>query len=137
MPLPRFLGKLLGPATNLTTKVVTKVSRTTEDVQRDRHNVDIALSACLREGRLSEVRDPVAYVEFLRGCVEHTSYWVRPIKGTGSSSGSGAMRFGTLLDILKSGVPPLRFSEAQDVGLVADNLSNSLDVFHHKHERWH
>ena len=60
-----FLRKVSGSAGNLMAKVARKLSREMEHVRRDRHNVDIALSACLREGRLSEVRDPVAYVEFL------------------------------------------------------------------------
>lgn len=133
----RFLQKLSSPAEKLITKVATRVSRNREAVKRDRYNVDIVLSASLREGRLSEVRDPVAYVEFLRGCIEHTAYSITPVKGTDSSStNSAAMRFRTLLDILKSGVPPLGFSEAQEIGLVADRLSNSLDIFQRKDKGW-
>ena len=46
------------------------------------------------------------------------------------------MLFRRLLDILKSGVPPLRFSEAQDIGLVADRLLIRWDIFEHEDEGW-
>jgi predicted O-methyltransferase YrrM len=130
----KFLKKLSTPAVNLVTKITTNITR--EKVHRDRYNVDLVLSATLRDGRLSEVRNPVAYVEVLRGCIEHTAFSITPIKGAASSSSPAAIRFRTLLDTLRSGVPPLGFSEAQEIGLVADGLSNSLDPFQHKDKGW-
>ena len=132
----KFLGKLARPAVKYISKVAARVSQVREEVERDRHNVDLVLSAILREGRLSEVRDPVAYVEFLRGCIEHTAFSIIRVKGTEGSSIPAALRFRTLLDSLQSGVPPLGFDEAREIGLVADKLSGSLDPFRREDKGW-
>jgi predicted O-methyltransferase YrrM len=118
------------------TKVARTVSREREEVLRDRYNADIVLLAGLQGGLLSEVREPVAYVEFLRGCIEHTAFSITPVKETDSSRCPAAIRFRTLLDILKSGVPPLEFSRAREIGLLADRLSNSLDPFQRNEKGW-
>jgi predicted O-methyltransferase YrrM len=132
----KLLRKLGSPVVNLVKEVAAKILRERETVLRDRYNVDTVLSASLPERLLSEVREPVAYVEFLRGCIEHTTFSTTPVKDTHSSSGPASIRFRMLLDILQSGVPALAFSQAQEIGLIADKLSSSLDPLQFKGCEW-
>ena len=132
----KLLRKFASPVENLVTKIAARLLQEREWGLRDRYNVDIVLSASLPERLRSEIREPAAYVEFLRGCIEHTTFSITAIKETRSPPGSESIRFSTLVDILESGVPALAFSQAQEMGLIADKLSSSLDPLQHKGWQW-
>ncbi len=106
-----------------------------EEAVRDRRNVDIFLSAALRGSEaLSEIRDPAAYVNFLRSCIEHFACSVREVKAKPRVSDGPAKRFATLVDILGSSVPPIDFSAAQEIALIADRNGGLLQPL--ESERW-
>jgi predicted O-methyltransferase YrrM len=98
---------------------------------RDRHNVDLALSAalCGHDG-LRAIHYPVAYVEFLRSCLEHTAHIVTEVKAQSGDADSATKRFATLVDALGSGLPAIEFSVVRDIALMADRnlaLSESME----------
>jgi predicted O-methyltransferase YrrM len=99
---------------------------------RDSRNVEIVLAEAMREpGVLSTIRDPAAYVEFLRGCLERAVFDVRRIKAEVSadadSGSSAARRFETLLDQLRQGLPPVEFAAAREAALIADRYRRNSE----------
>jgi predicted O-methyltransferase YrrM len=103
-----------------------KICREAETASRDRRNVDIVLSTCLREEVLAKLHYPVAFIEFLRGCIEHRAFSVAPV-GPYASSTSCPRRLDRLLEVLTTGAPPLAFSQAQEIGLIADGILARFD----------
>ena len=74
---------------------------------RYQHNVDIALSGLLGDGRsMTGKNDAAAYVGFLRACIEPTKLHIEVIKSAGNSHDADANRFATLIDTLRH-VPPV------------------------------
>ena len=124
----RVLGGQERPSTtikrnlkNLARRSVELIAELSEKRLRDRHNVELVLSAALREGeRLQSIHYPVAYVEFLRSCLEHTAHSVIEIKAESDDLDSAAKRFATLVDELRSGLPAIEFPVAQEIALIAD-----------------
>ena len=81
---------------------------------------ELILAAIQADGGLSEVFDPLAYVNFLRECVEPLTFSLQEIKGKEDLDNVESKRFATLLFSLQSGLPPVDFRLAKDIGLVAD-----------------
>lgn len=133
MTVKELLRKLASPADRLMIRAAKKVSLETERSLRDRRNVEIVLSASLRDAR--DIQDPVAYVEFLRGCIEHTTFSIRSLKESADSTPQ-FVRFSTLLQILQSGAPPIPFRQAQEIGLAADRLSNLAEPLENVGWKW-
>lgn len=100
-------------------------------VGRDGRNVDLCLAAALEEpGVLTKIRYPGAYVEFLRTCIEPMVCSVQDVRNETGENDTGSKRFSTLVDVLKSDVPPIAFATAQSIALVADRyrtLSDSVE----------
>jgi predicted O-methyltransferase YrrM len=69
---------------------------------------------------LTEIRFPVAYVEFLRTCIEHAQCGVEEVKRD-SGTGEDSDRFTTLLEVLGSSLPPIEFSVAKTIAVIADH----------------
>jgi predicted O-methyltransferase YrrM len=95
------------------------IARHSLNAVMDAHNVDICLSTLCSPESLSEIRYPVAYIEFLRTCIEHAHCTVKEVKLERGSE-EKSERFNTMLDVLRSSVPPIDFSVAADIGVVAD-----------------
>jgi predicted O-methyltransferase YrrM len=99
---------------------------------RDSRNVDLVLSAALEEAHaLSTIQYPLAYVEFLRTCIEPITHTVTEIKVDASPPDVAAKRFSTLMDQLRSGLPAIEFAVAQQIAVAADHfrtLSDRVDM---------
>ena len=73
--------------------------------------MDHVLSAALnRSDVLSAVRYPVAYVDFLRACIERSVHLVTEVKGDAGAPERAANRFAMLLGRLRLGLPAIDFS---------------------------
>lgn len=81
---------------------------------------ELVLAALQANGGMSEIRDPFAYVNFLRECIEPLTFSIREIKGNEELDSLESKRFTTVLSSLQSGVPPIEFSVAKNIGLIAD-----------------
>jgi predicted O-methyltransferase YrrM len=110
----------IASARNIASLAVDFITRRGHRAGRDDKNVEICLSSLCKVELLAEIRFPVAYVEFLRTCIEHTHCAVKEVKG-GDGKGENSKRFGTLLEVLRSSVPPIEFSVAAAIALIADH----------------
>lgn len=119
----------------LTRRALRPVADAAQDVRKDHHDVGIALSTLLLEpDALSGIRFPVAYVEFLRHCIEPVAYPVAVIKTESSPPDTRANQFEMLVDRLRKGLPAIEYPVARDIGLIADryrNLPEPIEV-----QRW-
>lgn len=86
---------------------------------RDNSNLDIVLPWTLAKAE-DDIRFPVAYVEFLRTCLERKTYSITTIKSSRDSYDQEPIRrFASLLDALAN-LPPLELALAQQLGQIAD-----------------
>ena len=115
-----FRVKMEIPVKKLAARAVDFVTRHACNTRRDAENVDLCLSTLCRPESLTEVRFPVAYVEFLRTCIEHAQCGVKEVKRDGGT-GDESDRFTTLLEVLGSSLPPIEFSVATTIALIADH----------------
>lgn len=96
---------------------------------RDQRNVDMVLSAALHgPDALNGIQYPVAYVEFLRTCIEPLSPKVLVVKEDSSEPDNAANRFQTLLEQLSGGVPAIEFALAREIALVSDQSRARSEV---------
>src|SRR6516225_9234980 len=102
------------PVKKMAARAVDFVTRHACNTRRDAENVDLCLSTLCRPKSLTEVRFPVAYVEFLRTCIEHAQCGVKEVKRDGGT-GDESDRFTTLLEVLGSSLPPIEFSVATTI----------------------
>lgn len=123
----------------LASQIVDYVARHGHEALRDVQNVDICLSAICRPELMTEIRFPVNYVEFLRTCIEYSRCAVKEVKRESRSDDNGE-RFTTLLEVLRSSLPPIEFSVATSIALVADHYRTlrqpleyawAADICHH------
>jgi predicted O-methyltransferase YrrM len=95
---------------------------------REDRNVDICLAGALEEpGALTRIRYPAAYVDFLRTCIDYMTCSVEDVRTDGPDNDSMSKRWTTLLDVLRSDVPPISFATAQSIALVADRYRGLSD----------
>jgi hypothetical protein len=73
------MKQILSPK-KIASRAVDFVTRHANNTLRDSANVDICLSTLCRPESLTEIRFPVAYVEFLRTCIEHAQCGVKEVK---------------------------------------------------------
>jgi hypothetical protein len=108
-------------------KAVSAASETAERTARNRHNVDIVCSWALQKvNSRKDIRFPVDYVELLRSCIEKKWLKLQVIKTDSSStSDSSTARFSGLVDALRQ-VPPIEFSIAEEIALIADGFRGNL-----------
>ncbi|MEA2348359.1 MAG: hypothetical protein QOG62_2146 [Thermoleophilaceae bacterium] len=97
-------------------------------------SVDLVLAELLRAADVASLKDPVAYVEVLRGCFEPLRFTVKEIgdsRAAGSPGGgvAGDVLFRTLLNHLGSGVFPTPAETAVRVACVADELLADREPF--------
>jgi len=95
---------------------------------RDNSNLDVVLPwALARAGE--DIQFPLAYVEFLRSCLERKTYPITPVKSKrGGADSEPARRFGSLLGALAN-LPPLEFALAESLAKTADAYSgNSMPM---------
>jgi predicted O-methyltransferase YrrM len=104
----------------MATGAVSFVTRYAQIARRDDENVDICLSTLCRPESLTEIQFPVAYVEFLRTCIEHAKCGIKEVKRD-SSTDNDNDRFTTLLEVLGSSLPPIEFSVAMTIARIADH----------------
>jgi predicted O-methyltransferase YrrM len=105
------------------------VARSGESELRDQRNVDMVLSAVLHEpAALKGIQYPVAYVDFLRSCIEPMAHQVDVVKEDSSEADTAANRFQTLLDQLGGELPAVEFSLAREIALVADQSRSRPDA---------
>ena len=124
-----------GSLKNLARRSVLLCATTAESAQRDHRNVDIVLAAALREAdALSSIHDPVAYVDFLRACIEPARHGVTEVKPDLYPADVAAKRFTTLVEELRRGLPAVEFSVAKEIALIADK--NRVLAESHKSAQW-
>src|ERR1700752_1689025 len=111
--------KVVQAARKMTVDSVAFTARHGQRAIQDTHNVDICLSILCRPESLVELRFPVAYVDFLRSCLENTYCSVKEVKRK-HGIGKHSDQFSVLLDIISSALPPVEFNVASAIGLVAD-----------------
>lgn len=110
-----------GNLKDLVRRSIQLVARYGKDELQGRPNVDVVLSAALREsGALSAIHYPVAYLEFLRTCIEPTAHSVTEVKAESGSPDSAARRFATLVNQIRGGLPEIECSVVQEIALIAD-----------------
>ncbi len=95
---------------------------------------EVILAALQADGRLAEIHDPFAYVNFLRECIEPLTFTIREIKGKEDLDTVESKRFATLLFSLQSGLPPVDFHLAKEISLVADRYRSLFSPLEHR--RW-
>jgi len=92
-----------------------------ELLRRADDNVLAFLGAVLpRVEGLTELRDPEAFVEFLRGCVDRQRHQVVESKRAPEAASQPSLRFSTLLDTLREGTLPVPFAVATTLAHIAD-----------------
>ena len=98
---------------------------------RTDRNVDIGLGALIQNEVLNVV-DAVAYVEFLRGCIEPMWCRVVTLRSNGHLDDSYGLRFQTLLDCIRGDLPPVPTALALEIARAADALRGmtALDSAH-------
>lgn len=99
----------------------------------DRRNTEIFIQAALgSKGELSELNNPVAYIEFLRRSFEPQSLAIRRVKSSSKSDVPGLVRFNALLERLGSGVLPVPYATAIKIAREADTYRglSSTSQFH-------
>ena len=99
------------------TRVVWLVSAQT----RADRNVEIALAALIQK-EMSNVFDAVAYVDFLRRCVEPLWCSVVTLRSNGLLDNLHGLRFRTLLDCLQANLSPVPTALALEIARAADVL---------------
>ena len=102
-------------------RMVPGVVRLTSAETRAERNVDIALAA-LTHDEVPKVFDAVAYVDFLRGCIEPMSCRVATLRANGALDGPHGLRFQTLLDSIRTKLPPVPVDLATEIARAADAL---------------
>jgi predicted O-methyltransferase YrrM len=114
---------------NLFAKGIKKGPEIDPSEDRDRRNVDIVLSVAFQKAILNkEIYFPSAYIDFLRDCTEKKELGIRQIKtDSGKNEGTSARRFSALVDVLRKNVPPIKFSIAEEIALIADSLRRNFE----------
>lgn len=100
------------------------IARHSNAAHQDRRNCDTVLSAAMSQaGALSGIGYPVAYVDFLRKCLDATDHRVTKIKRISQPQTTAASkRFDTLVDLLGTHLPAIEFSIAKDIAVIADQI---------------
>lgn len=94
---------------------------------------EVILAALHADGALSGLHDPLALVNFMRDCIGPLGFSVREIKGAEEDLQSiESKRFVTLLSCLRSDVPPVDFSIAKEIGLIADKYRSLFIPLEHR-----
>jgi len=103
--------------------VIRRTIRVAQRETRSARNIDVVLSAALREGiDHAHINDPVAYVELLRTCIEPLAFDIVTIKTAAGDHDASYRRFAGLLELLHSNTPPLPFHIAVDIAKAADRF---------------
>jgi predicted O-methyltransferase YrrM len=107
------------------TKFVKDATRTiiqlTQQEQRGQRNVEVALTALLRNGDLlSKANDAAAYVEFLRTCIEPMAQRIVTVKPDSGPKDARSNRFTNLIDVLRSDLLPVSIEIALALAEEAD-----------------
>ena len=91
-------------------------------------NVLTFLSAALsRVEGLTELVDPEAFVDFVRGCLNHREYQVVEIKHPSQPPDAPQLRFSALLDMLRTGALPVPFDAAVAFARIADTYRGNTE----------
>jgi hypothetical protein len=81
---------------------------------------EVILTALQADGGIASIHDPLAYVNFLRECIQPVTFSTRELKGKEDFDSVESKRFATLLYSIQSGLSPVDFPLAKEIGLVAD-----------------
>ncbi len=116
-------------------KIVNLVVKSGKDILALHYVSDeVILAALQADGRPPEIHDPLAYVNFLRECIQPLTFSTRELKGNEDLDSVEAKRFATLLYSIQSGLPPVDFPLAKEIGLVADRYRSLYSPL--EHDRW-
>ena len=89
---------------------------------RDNSNLDVVLPWALAKAGV-DIQFPLAYVEFLRSCLERKTYPITTVKSKwGRADSEPARRFESLLGALAN-LPPLEFAIAEALAKIANAYS--------------
>lgn len=111
---------------SLASRAVHFAARHGHEALRADIDVDLYLSALCRSEELGGLRFPVACLSFLRSCIEPTHCGVREVKPLDGERDSSHERFTTLLEVLRSSLPPIEVSRALATALIADSYQCML-----------
>jgi predicted O-methyltransferase YrrM len=89
--------------------------------------VDLVVSSVFNRGDLPPLGNARSFVGFLRESIDSQMHGVDVIRPDGSSGDRAGLRFRTLLKQLKTDVPPVPLDMAVRIGLIADELTSSLE----------
>ena len=102
-------------------------------------DLDHALAGALAGDALVGTQDPLAFVAFLRECWRPLTYRTTTLVDHGRAEGSrpedndaaaqAALRFETLLETLRTGVPAFSYASATRLARVADGLTGRREHF--------
>jgi predicted O-methyltransferase YrrM len=90
---------------------------------REDRNVDIALAALIQDD-VSKIYDVVAYVEFLRGCIEPRWCSLVTLRANGPLDDAHGLRFQMLLRRIQGTLPPVPTTLALELAHAADALGS-------------
>lgn len=115
------------------TRGVKKAVEVAECTTRDRRNEDIVLSWALQKVTKDKtIHFPVHYVDLLRDCIEKKTLRIREIKtNSATSDDTSTKRFSSLVDAIRN-VPPIEFSIAEEIALIADSYLINLKPIERK-----
>jgi predicted O-methyltransferase YrrM len=106
-----------------------------EQERRKQSNVEIALSSLFSDGSsLAKKNDAMAYVEFVRACIEPVALRIEVIKSDEHNQSAQTNRFASLIHTLQSNLLPAPIEVALKVANLADRfrgLAQTIDW-----ERW-
>ena len=107
-------------------RAIDRGSRVAERSSRDRHNLDVVLQWALQRIGSRTVLFPGAYIELLRSCLEQTRLTITDVKvDPRAPSDLSGRRFSSLVEALRQ-LPPVEFSTAAEIALVADSYRGNL-----------
>lgn len=112
---------MLSPLRTLVERFAAAVARHQLRAGRDNANVEIVLAGVARAPELRGLYEPLAFIEFVRGCIEPRRCRVQVVKHEQDAERDAcSRRFATLMEVLRNGPPPVPFPVARDLAATAD-----------------
>jgi predicted O-methyltransferase YrrM len=111
-------------------RVVGHIVESAANSSRDERNTDIVLSAALSASDISQhVRVPVAYTQFLREALGPCRSRLTEIRLRDNSADRAYNRFDMLCYLLRNNLPPLDYSLARGIAMIADGYRSLPQPF--------
>jgi predicted O-methyltransferase YrrM len=118
---------------NVTARVVPWAGRAVPGGTRADSNVSIALAALIHD-EVPKAFDALAFVDFLRQCIEPVSCQVVMLRANGTLDDPHGLRFQTLLESIRTNLPRVPTALAIEIAHAADALRSMRTPY--DTERW-